>query len=67
MEVLSQQGDALDLVCYRFYGHTNTVEAVLEINPTLSFLPAILPTGTVINLPDLKQEAAQLDTIQLWD
>lgn len=67
MELLSQQGDTLDLVCYRFYGHTNTVEAVLEINPTLAFLPVILPTGTVINLPDLKQETATLETIQLWD
>lgn len=67
MQVLSQQGDILDLVCYRFYGHTNTVEAVLEINPTLAFLPVILPTGTVINLPDLKQETATLETIELWD
>ena len=37
MELLSQQGDTLDLVCYRFYGHTNTVEAVLEINPKFAF------------------------------
>lgn len=67
MQVLSQQGDTLDLVCYRFYGHTNTVEAVLETNPTLAFLPVILPIGTVINLPDFKQENPQQDTIQLWD
>lgn len=68
MQVLSQQGDTLDLVCWRFYGNTNSVEAALMANPKLAFLPVILPTGTVVDLPDITQQtSSQINTIQLWD
>lgn len=67
MQVLTQQGDTLDLVCYRFYGHTQTVEAVLEANPHLAFLSPTLPIGTLVVMPEVTQKKQQADTIQLWD
>lgn len=69
MQVITQQGDTVDLVCHRFYGRTaDIVEAVLIANPKLTFLPAILPVGTVIEMPDLTHSAAQnTSQIQLWD
>jgi len=67
MQVISQQGDILDLMCYRFYGHTQNVETVLEANPKLAFLPPILPIGTLVIMPDLVPASPSGSTIQLWD
>jgi phage tail protein X len=67
MQVISQQGDTLDLMCYRFYGHTQNVETVLEANPKLAFLPATLPIGTVVIMPDAVPSQTSASTIQLWD
>lgn len=67
MQIISQQGDTVDLMCWRFYGHTNGVEAVLDANTSLAFLPPMLPVGTVVVMPELTQEQRQTDVIQLWD
>jgi len=67
MQVVSQQGDSLDLICWRFYGNTHHVEAVLEINPQVAFLAPILPTGTLVVMPDMPSLPPSVDTIQLWD
>ncbi|MDR5776766.1 MULTISPECIES: tail protein X, partial [unclassified Caballeronia] len=54
MKVRSQQGDTVDLLCWRFYGRTNgTVEAVLEANPGLADLGLMLPLGTLVSMPEL--------------
>lgn len=67
MQIISQQGDTVDLMCWRFYGHTNSIEAVLDANTSLAFLPPMLPVGTVVVMPELTQEQRQTDIIQLWD
>lgn len=67
MQIISQQGDTVDLICWRFYGNTNGVEAVLDANTSLAFLPPMLPVGTVVVMPELTQEQRQTDIIQLWD
>ncbi|MEW6258113.1 MAG: tail protein X [Pseudomonadota bacterium] len=60
------QGDMLDLICRRYYGrHTGTVEMVLAANPNLSELPALLPEGIVIILPD-DPEPKTIRTQKLW-
>lgn len=66
-EVRSQQGDMVDLICYRRYGYTAGVtEQVLDANPGLAALGPILPIGTVVNLPDVAEKQND-SVIKLWD
>lgn len=67
MKVRSVQGDTIDLICYRYYGRTAGVtEQVIEANPQLVNIGAVLPNGTEIELPE--QTATPKKTmISLWD
>lgn len=66
-DVRSQQGDTVDLICYRHYGYTAGVtEQVLEANPGLAALGPILPLGTVVTLPDVAEKQSD-SVINLWD
>ncbi|WP_099122859.1 tail protein X [Xenorhabdus sp. KK7.4] len=57
----------MDALCWRHYGRTQGVtEQVLEANPGLADLGAILPHGTEVTLPDIAP-AAVTPTLQLWD
>lgn len=66
--VTSEAGETLDMVCWRTLGTTGSVDAVLEANPGLAALGALLPAGTSIILPDQTPSAATAvrETIQLW-
>lgn len=67
MNVIAQQGDTLDALCYRHYGRTaGVVEAVLLANPGLAEVGIILPHGTRIVLPVIDTAPAS-ETVQLWD
>ncbi len=67
MNVIAQQGDTLDALCYRHYGRTQgVVEAVLAANPGLAEFGAILPHGTPVTLPDIAA-APVAETVSLWD
>ncbi|KGA31343.1 phage tail protein [Pectobacterium brasiliense] len=67
MNVIAQQGDTLDALCYRHYGRTQgAVEAVLAANPGLAEFGAILPHGTAVILPDIAA-APVAETVSLWD
>lgn len=64
----ADQGDTLDLICWRYYGRTaGVVEQVLEANPGLADLGEVLPVGTLINLPALPAQAEKARVINLWD
>ncbi|MBS7660568.1 tail protein X [Pseudomonas lalucatii] len=64
----AQQGDTLDLLCWRHYGRTaGVVEQVLEANPGLADLGATLPHGTLVNLPSAPAQAEQRQMVNLWD
>ncbi|EMI9071358.1 tail protein X [Acinetobacter baumannii] len=66
--VRSIQNDTIDLICWRYYGRSlGVVEKVLEANPKLANIGAILPIGTEVNLPDLSAPQQITQTIQLWD
>lgn len=67
MNVIAQQGDSVDSLCYRHLGDSRAVEATLELNPGLAALGAILPMGTVVTLPEITQSAPTKNPIQLWD
>lgn len=66
--VRSLQGDTVDLVVYRHYGKTRgLVEPVLDANPGLAGLGAILPLGTVLTLPVEEPEQDTTKFVRLWD
>lgn len=69
MRVRSQQGDSLDALVFRYLGASNGyVEQTLALNPDLSAFGAILPSGTIVELPPVMQAAAtSQDSISLWD
>jgi phage tail protein X len=67
MSVRTQQGDTLDKICYRHYGHTSGItELVLAANPGLAEHGPILPSELTIALPPLFSKPS-IQRIQLWD
>lgn len=69
MQVRAQQGDTLDLLCWRYLGQTGgVVEAALELNPDIAAFGPILPHGHLVTLPDQGGATSkQNQTVQLWD
>jgi len=67
MKVTAEQGDTVDLLCWRYYGRTESVvEQVYAANVGLAEQGAILPHGYAVELPDITQ-AAVSETVSLWD
>lgn len=67
MKIYAQQGDTLDVICVRYYGRTaGVVETVLAANSGLAEQGAVLPHGTVVELPDV-QSSPVTESINLWD
>lgn len=68
MKVRSVQGDSVDSICWRYFQRTaGVVEQVLELNPGLANLGAVLPSGTEIVLPKKQTQATVKKTVKLWD
>lgn len=68
--VRSRQGDTIDAICWRELATTDAVEAVLELpeNRGIAALGPVLPTGTLVTLPDPQAVATpSLQYLQLWD
>jgi len=67
MRVRAIQGDTVDAICHRVYGHTAGVtEAVLAANPGIADLGPVLPHGTELDMPDISPQPA-MQMVQLWD
>lgn len=65
--IMARDGDMIDQIAQEAYGRTGgAAEALLDANPHLAALPARLPAGTIIELPDLPTPVASR-TIKLWD
>ena len=68
MQVIAQQGDSIDSLCWRHLGTSAVVEQALLLNPGLAALGPILPMGTAVTLPDVTDtNASATPLIQLWD
>ena len=69
MQVRSQQGDTLDALVFRYLGvGSGYVEQALAFNPALAVFGAVLPAGTIVNLPAAIQSPALYQgSISLWD
>ena len=66
--VIANQGDTVDVICWRYYGRTAGVtEAVLDANPGLADLGPVIPHGTAVTLPDAAPQAEQRQVVNLWD
>lgn len=64
---MARDGEMVDQIAEAAYGRTaGATEAVLAANPHLSALPARLPVGTIIELPDMPVETT-VATVRLWD
>lgn len=67
MQVMAQQRETLEMLCYRYYGKTAGVtEAVMDANPGIADVGVYLPYGYLVEMPDQVIPPAQ-DTVQLWD
>jgi phage tail protein X len=67
MQYRTKTGDMLDAICHKIYaGQVGATELVLEANAGLADYGPVLPSGLVIELPDLPA-AEQAQTIRLWD
>lgn len=62
---LTTQGDMLDAICKAELGSEAHVTAVLEANPGLAALGAVLPAGVTILLPQVRM-AVRSGEIRLW-
>lgn len=68
MQVIAQQADTVDALCWRHLGMTRgVVEETLLLNPGLAEHGPVLPHGTVVTLPEPVAEPATVATVRLWD
>lgn len=65
--VRTVQGDTLSAVLWRHMGATRgQIERVLDANPKLAHMPAVLPAGIEICIPEMPRVSKQA-SIKLWD
>jgi phage tail protein X len=63
----TKTGDMIDALCFHFYGRqAQAVEQVYEANRGLADAGPVLPSGMIIELPEIPAAAAA-KTIKLWD
>lgn len=59
----AKDGERLDQIVYRHYGHLRFFEAVLELNPKLEI---VLKAGDSVTLPELSEEKISQKQAALW-
>jgi phage tail protein X len=68
MKYRTKDGDVLDAICAKHYGDTpHQMEDVIAANPGLASLGPVLPSGLIIELPEIEDTAQERPTIRLWD
>lgn len=67
MRVRTQQGDTVDVLCWRYFGRTGgIVEQVFLLNPGIADFGPVLPQGTEVLLPEQVQQEKSNRTVKLW-
>lgn len=59
----AKDGERLDQIVYRHYGHLRYFESVLELNPKLE---VVLKVGELVTLPELSEEKIPQKQAALW-
>ena len=69
MQVRTQQGDTVDLLCHRHLGATSggVVERTYALNPSLADQGAVLAAGCLVTLPPAPTLTATSPTVTLWN
>lgn len=63
----TKTGDMIDAICHRYYGsQSGAVERVYEANRSLADYGPVLPSGLVIELPEIPV-ALTVKAVKLWD
>jgi len=65
-EIESLADETLDSVCYRYYGNSDNLEAVIKANKHLAEFGVLLPRGTKVKMPPLATKSA-INLVNLWD
>lgn len=65
-DVISQEGDTVDLIAYYRFGVHGMEEAILEATPGLAALGPVLPVGTIVRIP-IPLVADRKQSTRLWD
>lgn len=65
----TKDGDMIDRICFHYYDgvQSGAVEMVYEANRGLAEYGASLPSGLVIELPELPAPENTPATVKLWD
>lgn len=67
MKYRTKDGDVLDAICAQHYGDRAwRIEDVIAANPGLSALGPVLPSGVIVDLPEVADTAPEIPTIRLW-
>lgn len=64
--IRSLHGDTVDLIAWRSFGDTGMTVAILDANPGLAQLGPVLPTGTLVTLPERSTTPQTATPITLW-
>jgi phage tail protein X len=59
----SKDGERLDQIVYKHYGHLRYFETVLELNPKLEI---VLKAGELVNLPEFDEAKIPQKQVALW-
>ena len=59
----AKDGERLDQIVYKHYGHLGYFETVLELNPKLEI---VLKAGDSVTLPELSEEKIPQKQAALW-
>ena len=67
MKYRTRDGDALDAICARHYGDLAwRIEEVIAANPGLAARGPVLPSGVIVDLPEIAETAPEIQTLRLW-
>lgn len=67
MIIYAEQNETVDEIAYRLFGRTKgLVEIIYNNNPKLCQLPAKLPLGTQVIIPDSVPQSEKKQ-VKLWD
>ncbi len=65
----SEEGETLADIAYKFYGKTfGAIEIIMQANERLSYLPTVLPLGTLIEIDiERKIDSVVSEALDLWE
>ncbi|WP_342627582.1 tail protein X [Nguyenibacter vanlangensis] len=65
----TRDGDVLDAIAYAQYGYCDdsVMSQIFAANSGIAAQGAVMPAGTMINLPDIVAPQTSSPAVKLWD